>query len=222
MKKLLAGCLAIVVLGAVALGVAAYFGYRAVRPMIDDTTSWVQQAREMAAASDRIANKAGFDAPASGELDEARVQRFLAVQGRVRTAMGPRWAELESRARDFDAKARAGGRDLSFTEVTAMLSELGTVLRDARRAHVDALNAEGFSSSEYSWTRLRVYEAAGIELAEGVDWSALEEMIKQGAEQAGVEPPAVTLPEIPARNRALVKPHVETLRTWLPLTVLGF
>jgi hypothetical protein len=58
----------------VALGVAAYFGYRAARPMIDGATTWVQQARDITALSDRVENKAPFDAPASGELTDAQVR----------------------------------------------------------------------------------------------------------------------------------------------------
>jgi len=222
MKKLLAGCLVVAALGGVALGVAGYFGYRAVRPLFDGATSWARQAREMAEVSDRIANKAAFDAPASGELDEARVRRFLAVQNRVRAALGDRWAELDARARSLEAKARDGGRDLSLAELGAVLSGLGSVLLEARRAHVDALNAEGFSPGEYSWARLRIYEAAGLELAHSVDWSAIEGLVEQGAQQVGVTPPSLALPDIPEVNRALVKPHVEDLRAWLPLTVLGF
>lgn len=222
MRKLLAGCLVVAVLGGVALGVAAYFGYQAAKPMVDGAATLARQAREMAATTDRIENKAPFDAPASGELDEARVRRFLAVRERMQKALGPRWADLEARARDIEAKAQAGGRELSLTEVGTMLSELGNLLLEARRAHVDALNAEGFSSGEYSWARFRIYEAAGLELAESVDWSGLEKMVQEGADQAGVDPPEIRLPEVPAANRALVKPHMETLRTWMPLAMLGF
>jgi hypothetical protein len=93
---------------------------------------------------------------------------------------------------------------------------------DARRAHVDALNAEGFSSSEYAWVRLRAYEAAGIEVASTIDWSTLQDLIKKGSDQAGLPEPTVPTPDIPERNRELVKPHVDALKAWLPLTVLGF
>lgn len=103
-----------------------------------------------------------------------------------------------------------------------MLSEVGNLAVDARRAHVAALNAEGFSSAEYAWVRLRVYEAAGLEVASTIDWSAMESMLKRGAGEVGASIPEVSLPEIPARNRALVKPHTEALREWLPLTMLGF
>lgn len=222
MQKLLAGCLVIVVLGTLALGVALYFGYRAARPLIDNAAGWVEQAKDMAAESNRVENKTRFQPPASGELTEAQLRRYLAVHERVRKALGPRWAELQAKGRSFEERAREGGRDLSLSEIGAMLSDLRGVMSDARRAHVDALNAEGFSSSEYAWVRLRAYEAAGIEVASSIDWSALQDLIKKGTDQVGVPAPSVPAPDVPERNRELVKPHVATLKEWLPLTVLGF
>ena len=222
MKKVLAGCLVVVLIGVVAFGIALYFGYRAARPMFDGATAWMQQAKDMAAMPDKVENKAAFEPPASGELTEAQVRRYVAVHDRVRKALGPRWADLEAKARSFEDRAREGGRDLSLSEIGTMLMELRGVLAGAREAHVDALNAEGFSSSEYSWVRLRAYEAAGIEMAGSIDWSALQDLIKKGSDEVGVPTPSVPTPDIPARNRELVKPHIAGLKEWLPLTVLGF
>jgi len=222
MKKVLAGCLVVVLIGVAALGVALFFGYRAARPLIANARGMLEQGREIAALSDRVANKSDYTPPATGELSEDQVRRLLAVHAQVRQTLGPRWAELQTRTSAIEAKARDGGRDLSFTELGSMLSEFGTLLRDARSAHVDALNAQGFSNREYSWVRLRVYEAAGLEVARGIDWSSLEEAIKSGSDQTGVPVPSVRLPEIPGKNRELVKPHVAELKDWIPLAVLGF
>lgn len=222
MKKLLAGCFIVAVIAGGALGVALYFGYRTMRPMVDSVTGWVDQARNLAAESDRLEHKGTYTPPASGELSEAQVRRFLAVHQHVRKRLGPRWADLQAKARAFEDRARQGERNLSLSEIGAVLSELGTVVVDARRAHIDALNTERFSSSEYRWVRLRAYEAAGMEVASGIDWSRLEEWIEKGAEQVGVPVPTVPAPEIPTRNRELVKPHVEALKDWLPLIILGF
>ncbi len=222
MKKALAGCLVVVLIAVVAFGLALFYGYRAARPMFDNARGMLEQGREIAALSDRVADQSDYTPPETGELSEDQLRRLLAVHARVRQTLGPRWAELQTRASAIEAKARDGGRDLSFTELGSMLAGFGTLLRDARMAHVDALNAEGFSSGEYSWVRLRVYEAAGLEVARGIDWSSLEEAIKSGSEQTGVPVPSVTLPEIPEKNRELVKPHVAELKDWIPLAVLGF
>lgn len=221
MKKLAVGCLVIVVIGAVALGAALYFGYRAFSPMIDGAATVLEQAREAAAQSDRIANRSRFAAPASGELTEEQVKRFLAVHERTRAALGPRWAELQTQAERLQQQAAKDARELSFTEAAAMVRSLGSIVVDARRVHVDSINAEQFSSSEYTWVKLRAYEAAGLEVIEGIDWSAVQEVLRDGARTVGAQEPTVPKPDIPARNRELVKPHLDALKTWLPLTVLG-
>ena len=56
--------------------------------------------------------------------------------------------------------------------------------------------------------RLRVYQAAGIEVA-GYDPRELEKMFKGMASGAKVTVPEVDLPDAPAKNRELVKPHAE-------------
>jgi hypothetical protein len=222
MKKVLGGCLVVVLIGVIAVGLALFYGYRAARPMIDGARDMVQQGREIAALSDGIANKADFVPPADGVLSEQQVQRLFAVQAQVRQTMGPRLAELQSRGQEVERRARDGGRDLSFSELGSMVSGFGTLLRDARRAHVEALNVQGFSNEEYSWVKLRVFEAAGLEVARAIDWSSVGDVIKRGTEQSGVSVPPVSLPEIPEQNRALVKPHVAELKEWLPLAILGF
>jgi hypothetical protein len=222
MKKLLAGCLVVGVIAIVALGVALYFGYRAFSPMIDNAATVLQQAKDAAAESDRLENKARYTAPANGELSEAQVRRFLAVHERTRTALGPKWADLQAQADRIEQQARQDARELSFTELATMVRSLGSVIVDARRAHVDALNAEQFSASEYTWVKLRADEAAGLEVAEGIDWSDVQGAVKEGAERVGLPEPTVPKPEVPERNRELVKPHMDALTSWLPLTVLGF
>jgi hypothetical protein len=222
MKKVFAGCLVLVVIAVVAVGLGVFYGYRAARPLLDNARGMIAQGREIAALSDRVTDKSDFMAPATGELSEMQVRRMLAVHAHVRQALGPRWSELQTRAGAIEGKARDGGRDLSLTEIGSMLSEFGTLLRDARSAHVDALNTQGFSNSEYSWVRLRVYEAAGLEVARGIDWSSLEEAIQSGSDQTGVPMPSVKLPEVPEKNRELVKPHIAALKDWIPLAVLGF
>jgi hypothetical protein len=221
-KKLAAGCLVIVVICVVVLAVALYFGYHAFSPMINNAATVLEQAKAAAAESDRLENKTRYVAPASGELTEAQVRRLLAVHDRMRSTLGPRWSDLQVQADRIQQQAKTDARELSFPEVAAMVRALGSIIVEARRAHVDALNAEQFSSSEYTWVTLRAYEAAGLEAVEGIDWSEIEAAIKDSADRVGVREPRVPEPDIPERNRELVKPHLAELRAWLPLTMLGF
>jgi hypothetical protein len=222
MKKVLGGCLAVVLIGVVALGLALFYGYRAARPMIDNARDMLAQARELAAISDRVSDRTDYAPPADGALSEAQVQRLLAVHAHVRQAMGSRLAELQAKAADVDRRARDGGRDLSFSELGSLVTGFGTLLRDARSAHVEGLNAQGFSSSEYNWVKLRVFEAAGFEVAGAVDWSSIGDALEKGTSQVGVTIPPVSLPKAPDRNRELVKAHVDELKDWIPLAMLGF
>jgi hypothetical protein len=225
MKKFVGGCFVIAVLAGVAVGVALYFGYRAMSPMIDNASAMLQRAKDAAAQSDRLENKSRYTPPSDGTLTEAQVRRFLAVHERTRQTLGARWDELQAQADRIEQQAKQDARELSFADVAAMLGSLGGLIVEARRAHVDALNAEQFSASEYNWVKLRAYEAAGLEAMDGIDWASIEEAIEQGASRIGVRDPKlpdVPKPQVPERNRELAKPHYDELKAWLPLTVLGF
>ena len=85
---------------------------------------------------------------------------------------------------------------------------------------MDALNAEKFSREEFSWVRLRVYQAAGIEAAR-YDPRELERFIKSMASGAQVTVPEVDLPDAPAKNRELVKPYAAQIMEWLAMASFG-
>ena len=55
--------------------------------------------------------------------------------------------------------------------------------------------------------RKRVYEAAGVELAGGMDLSKIEGLARENAGKSGVDIPKMDLPEVPEANVELVKPH---------------
>jgi hypothetical protein len=221
MKKVLAGCLIVLFICAVGGAVVVYFLYRAAQPMIQNVSESIDRAQELSALGEKIANKATYTAPASGELTQAQVDRFLRVQDRVVSNLGPRWKDLEARVKDIQSRTDAGAKELSFTEVLTFFAEAGSVLVEARRAQVDALNAEQFSSEEYNWVRVNAYSAAGLELAGAIDWSAVQTMMQENAAKAGVPAPTLPKMEVPEANRALVKPHVAKLKEWWGLAFLG-
>jgi hypothetical protein len=221
MKKILAGCLVVLLLCAVGAGVAGYFLYRAAQPMIQNVSESIDRAQEISALGEKISNKAPYSAPANGELSQVQVDRFLRVQDKVVNTLGPRWKELETKVKDIQSRSGAGSKEMSFTEVLNFFTEAGSILVEARRAQVDALNAEQFSSEEYNWVRINAYSAAGLELAGAIDWSAFETMIQENAAKSGVEPPTMPKMEVPEANRALIKPHVAKLKEWWGLAFLG-
>ena len=221
MKKFLAGCLIVILIGCVGVGVAAFYAYRAARPLIDSASDYLTKARELASLGDGIQIKSRYVPPGSDELTTAQVDRFIAVQARVRLQLGSRWTELQSRSEALKKKVDSANGQLSLSEVTTVMSDFANLYMDARRAQVTALNVQKFSESEYEWVRNRVYEAAGIELAGAIDMSAFEKMAREGAGQNGVQVPEIQKPNIPDSNRKLVKPHLAKLKESIPLAFLG-
>lgn len=221
MKKILVGCLIVLVIGVAGLGVAAFYAYRAARPMFDSATTYFAKAKELASLGERVSNKTEYTEPANGELTTVQVDRFIAVQSRVRLQMGDRWSELQMKADALQKKADSSKSELSFSEIAGVFSEFTGIYMEARRAQVDALNVHKFSESEYTWVRNRIYEAAGMELAGAIDMSALEKMAKDGAEQTGVQIPDIPKPHVPENNTKLIKPHLKKLQESFALAFLG-
>ena len=221
MKKVLAGCLIVLVIAFIGFAVAGYYAYRWAQPMIQNAGDYVDRARELSRLGDRVVNRAPYIPPPSGELTQTQVERFIAVQTRVRDEMKTRWTEIETKAAQLREKTQASQGELTFTEFTAVLSDLAGIYSDARRAQVDALNVQKFSDAEYTWVRLRVYEAAGMEVASGIDMSQIEELARQGAMKSNVKLPDIKKPDIPEANLKLVKPHLSKFKESLPLAILG-
>lgn len=221
MKKVLAGCLIVVVIALIGFGVAGYYAYRFARPMIDDAGDYLAKAREMSQLGDRVVNRAPYVPPKNGELTQAQVERFLAVQTAVRSELGAKWAQIEAKAAEVSAKTEDYSRMLSMSEIASIFSDLATIYIDGRRAQVKSLNTQRFSDGEYTWVRNRVWEAAGMHVASGLDMSAIEDLARQGAQKSGTKLPEIPLPEVPPNNIKLVKPHTAKLKEWLPMAALG-
>ena len=220
MKKILTGCLVVAVIAMIGFGVAGYYAYRLARPMIESAGDYVARAREMSRLGDRVANKSPYVPPKSGELTASQVDRFVAVQGRVRNELGDRWTEMETKSAEIRKKTERNEM-LSFAEVRNIFSEMAGIYVDARRAQVNALNIHKFSDAEYTWVKRRVYEAAGMHIASGFDFSAIEDLARDGAQRSSTKLPDLPMPEVPPGNIRLVKPHAEKLKEWIPMAVLG-
>ena len=205
MKKILTGCLIVIVIAMIGFGVAAFYAYRAMKPVIDNASNYLDQAREVTRLGDEIRIKTPYDPPGNGELTAGQVERFVAVQTRVRTDLDDQWAQIEKKSQ---------AKTIAFADVA-------TIWLDARRAQVKALNIQRFSEQEYEWVRKRVYEAAGVHLAGNMDLSTIEALARDKIGDAGVQVPPMDLPKIPEKNIELVKPHTAKIKEWIPMAVLG-
>lgn len=221
MKKVLAGCLIVIVIAIIGFGAAAFYAYRAMKPVIDNASNYMDKAREITRLGDEIKIKTHYTPPANGELTTIQVERFLAVQSRVRTDLNPQWEQIEKKSAEIKAKTDANSQDWTFAELTSVVTDIGNIYLAGRKSQVNALNIQRFSEGEYEWVRRRVYEAAGVELAGGIDLSKIEGLARENAGKNGVEIPKMDLPQVPKKNVDLVKPHAAKLKDWLPMAVLG-
>lgn len=221
MKKILAGCLIVLVIALVGFGVAGFYAYRAMKPVIDNASTYMDKAREVARLGEGIKLKTPFEPPANGELTQTQVERFLAVQSRVRSDLDSRWGEVEKKSAEIRSKADSKRTDWTLSEFTTVFSDIANIYLDGRKSQITALNTQRFSEAEYEWVRRRVYEAAGVQLAGNLDLSKIEDLARDNAGKSGVELPAMDLPKVPEKNIALVKPHTEKIKSWIPMAVLG-
>src|SRR5262245_12742604 len=101
MKKLLFGCLGILVLAGVLFAVGSYILYRAASPVFDSARGYLTNLSKFNELDKQIVNQAPFTAPESGELTESQVQRFARVQDSVKNALGQRMNEIEEKYKRF-------------------------------------------------------------------------------------------------------------------------
>ncbi len=197
MKKVLIGCGVVSLLLLVGGGIAAY--YLVVKPAAQIADSAIDKAREVVAKVGAVAQAAeamralesevkvqgDYTAPADGALAPTQVERFLAVHEAVINRLGP---ERERIAQAVEAVS-AQGEVASIAGSFAALAGLGEIGLAAKRAQVDALNAQGLSLAEYRWIRRAGIEAliaGGIALSVDAGSARAGELI-QKAQQAAAQ-----------------------------------
>ena len=218
MKKFAIGCAIVLVLLVIVVGIGGYVLYqRFVGPMAEFVAS-VQQAADI---EKEIRNTSSFTAPASGELTEDMVSRFVRAQSHLQTTLGTRMNELKATYDKLDQAMKSEGRDASVTEGMGALRDLASLFVEGKKAQVEAINEAGFSLEEYEWIRSQVYAAVGV-VAAGFDLKKIGEQAKAGNVEALSGIDEGSLPEVPELNRELVAPYVSQLKEWAPLAFFGF
>lgn len=223
MRKFVAGCLFAVILLTGGVALVVYLARDLVRPIVATVTGVTDGVRRLGEVTDidrELTTTAPFEPPASGELTEAQVERFIRVQTAVKAALGTRAEAFAAKYRELSRRPDGTTEVPALPDLVAGLGDLPEAYLDAWRAQVRAMNADGFSRDEFSWVRLRVYQAAGLD-AVRYDARDLERVLEAMARGVQLEAPPVSLPDVPAKNRALVKPHVSQLSSWLSLAVFG-
>lgn len=223
MRKFAAGCLTGLFLLVAGAALVTYLAWDLIRPIVTtvtDVTDGVKRLGEVTDIDRGLTATAPFVPPIDGALTADQVTRFIRVQTAVRAALGARMQRFADAYRTMGTTKDGQPQIPSLPQVLGGLRDLSDVYLDAWRAQVAAMNADGFSRDEFSWVRLRVYQAAGLD-AVRYDARDLERVFEQMARGVQLEVPAVTLPDAPAVNKALVQPHLQALSSWLPMAVFG-
>lgn len=211
MKKLAIGCAVVIVLCMIGFGGVAYYVYYKAH-------QYMASMQEFAQLDTKVTNTAAYPPPVNGELTEDQVRRFVSVQETMKTRMGPRLDELSAKQKQFEQMQKSEHRDASFSEVMSAVSSLIGLVKDAKTAQVDALNASHFSLKEYNWVRGQVYAAGGMVFSQ-VNFKDLQDSIKQsGGSTTDLEELSRSVPE---KNKELVKPYVEKMKDWMPFAFFG-
>lgn len=218
MKKLAIGCGIVAVVLLIGAAVATYVVVNKVRDTVAEFTS----LGEIPAIERRVTNQAVYTPPETGELTGAQVTRFVQVQQQVRSVLGARFDEFNTKYAALSKRMnRDEGTALDAPAVINAYRDLARTYVDAKKAQVDALNAAGFSLDEYRWVRGQAYAAIGMPVMD-FDIAKVIENVKSGNtdDVKGTVGGSIG-PSGPESNKALVEPHKKALEDNAALTFFG-
>jgi len=194
MQKLLIGCAAVVLVLVVGGGAAGYF--LVIKPGWDFVSEVGEFTTEFQSLNSQIEETDRFVAPADGQLDPDRFQRFLVAQRDMRTMLEEELNTLDAQWTQIKDEMDAEGRDASVLEVLSAYRDLGGLLLTAKAAQVQVLNRYQFSLDEYVWTRNQTFRALGEQVAVAA---------------VGDQGQAALSGQVSEEVMALVEPHREEL-----------
>lgn len=181
MKKVLVGCLFILVFGMFATCAGGYFFVW--RPI----SGFVAQGQSFLNFETRLANQTPYNGPADHKLSPQQVEQFVAINRAVSASLGENVDALRQVLNQQSQDVQ------EFRQIFETLGELKRVLEiavTARDVQVDALNTASMSVHEYRWVRDRFLSA----LAPGVDLTQLQNSFQNGTFQL---PSVPGMPQIP-------------------------
>lgn len=149
-KKILVGCLVVMLL--FALGAVAAWWF-VLRPMwsvgVEGAKTWISAVD----LGDDIRNQAPYDPPADGRMTPEQVAAFVAVQKVVAAEMGPDLARLAREGQAAASERASGARQPSLQDLGTVFGETSSLLARLRAAQAKGVNQAGLSRQEYAWVR---------------------------------------------------------------------
>lgn len=202
-KKILTGCLVVVLVAAVALGATWWF---VLRPM---WSAGVSGARDWATTLDlgqEITNDAPFAPPADGRLTPEQVEALVRVHSVISREMGADLASLAERAQAAHA-ARERNQPPTMQDVVTTARELSSVMSKLRRVQAAGVNEAGLSRQEYAFVRKQALAAlpllvdvGSVPVVPGLPLGGPGDPASMGAAQYNAE---LLRPHLPLLERTL-------------------
>ena len=197
----------------VAMGIA---GWAAWVFLIQPAQSLVNQFQQVIGLERTIQNQQPYTAPASKQLTQAQVQRFVQVQSEVKRELGQRYQRIEARLNQL-ANQQVGQLSLDYRTALDLFTDSGTLIVDAKKIQVAAVNRARFSAEEYTWVRNQAYAALGY----GIPTINPQEVLRQIANRDFNTTVTLPKPDAPAANVRLVEPFRNELVSYYPFTWFG-
>lgn len=211
MKKTGFGCGFILLLFLLVSGGLVFWVFR---PVI----TVVSEVREIQKIHDQIENREPYEREFEDGLTPDQVERFIAVHRRMQGRMEERIEGLRLKYEQADFKPQDGQVE-GLGQLRGLIyayAELVGLLTEAKRAQVEALNAEGLSIHEYVFIRNQFLRTLGY--GAYVEIGEFPDSIHDGQVETG-------LPELPEstlrRNLELIEPYQEELEPSMILSVFG-
>lgn len=194
----------------------ALAGWAAYVFLVRPAQTLVNDFRQIIALDNDVLRQTAYAPPANGQLSLEQVQRLVQVQRSVKQQLGERYRRVEARLNQL-ANQQVGQPTLDYRTALDLFREGSSLVREAKRLQVQALNRYNFSLEEYAWVRAQVYAALGY----GVPELNPQEILRQIG--AGDFNPRVELskPEAPAANVRLAEPFRAELVSYYPFTWFG-
>lgn len=208
MKRFLIGCLAVFGLLFVGGGVVAYlFLWRPAQQVVQT----VREFQRVGDLNEQVQNDGPYTPPADSVMTEGQLQRYLEVQRDMRAALEQEYLDLRARFEAIQAAQIPSPRELLNA-----YRDVGSIVLDAKRAQVDALNEQGFSLAEYGWIRSQTVAALGYPAYASFDLQELVGAVRQG--ENPIQPAQV---DVPQANAELVDAYREELEASIAFAFVG-
>jgi hypothetical protein len=191
-------------------------GWAAYTWIVRPAQALLSDFRQVISLDQGVHKQTAYTPPAGGQLTQAQVERFLKVQREIKGQLGERWSGLEARFNQL-TQSQVGSSSLDYRKALDLFRDSGSLIVDAKRLQVAALNAQGFSAGEYAWVRGQVYAALGL----GIPKLNPAEIMRQINSRDFNPQVALQQPQAPLANVRLVQPFKGELEAYYPFTWFG-